>query len=139
MHFSGDTLAHVYAGLAAETRAELEVVGDGGALFPAEPWRCREPGIEIRRPDGFERVEIPLVDSYRLQVENMSAAIRGVALLLLSRSDAVGQARTLGALHRAAETGRGRARQLAAHSGRQQDRRHGVARGARTPRSCNAG
>ena len=61
--------------------------------------------IELVRDDGRERIEIEPVDSYRLEAENMSAAIRGEAPLLLGRADAVGQARTIEALYQAADTG----------------------------------
>jgi D-xylose 1-dehydrogenase (NADP+, D-xylono-1,5-lactone-forming) len=47
-----------------------------------------------------------VVDSYRLEVENMSAAIRGEASLLLGREDALGQARAIEALYAAADGGR---------------------------------
>jgi predicted dehydrogenase len=47
-------------------------------------------------------MELEPVDSYRLELENLSDAIRGEADLLLGREDALGQARTLEALHRSA-------------------------------------
>ena len=65
-----------------------------------------QPLIELRRDDRVERIEIEAVDSYRLEAENMCAAIRGEAPLLLGRADAVGQARTIEALYDAAENGR---------------------------------
>ena len=61
--------------------------------------------IELRRHDTCERIEIEVVNSYRLEAENMSAAIRGEAPLLLDRADALGQARTIEALYEAADTG----------------------------------
>ena len=77
MRFEGDLLAHFDAGLALAIRDELEVVGDAGALFLDDPWHCRKPVIELRRDDGVERIELEPVDSYRLEAENLSAAIRG--------------------------------------------------------------
>ena len=44
-------------------------------------------------------------DSYRLELENVSDAIRGEAELLLGRADALGQARALEALHESATSG----------------------------------
>ena len=41
------------------------------------PWHCRTPVIELRRDDGVELIEPELVDSYRLELENVSDAIRG--------------------------------------------------------------
>jgi D-xylose 1-dehydrogenase (NADP+, D-xylono-1,5-lactone-forming) len=105
MRFPGDVLAHFDAGLALATRDELEVVGDHGSLFLDDPWHCRTPLIEVRRDGGVERVEIEPVDSYRLEAENMSAAIRGEAPLLLDRAEAIGQARTIEALYEAAASG----------------------------------
>jgi xylose dehydrogenase (NAD/NADP) len=43
-------------------------------------------------------------NSYKLELENVSAAIRGEAELLLGRDDARGQARTIEALYDAASS-----------------------------------
>ena len=80
-------------------RDELEAIGSEGSLFLDDPWHCAKPVIELRREDGVERIEIAHEDSYRLELENLSDAIRGEAALLLGREDAVGQARALEALH----------------------------------------
>lgn len=106
MRFPGDVLAHFDAGLALARRDELEVVGDKGSLFLDDPWHCATPGIELRRQGGVERIEVEAADSYRLEAENMSAAIRGEQRPLLGREDAVGQARTIEALYEAAGSGR---------------------------------
>jgi predicted dehydrogenase len=86
-------------------RDELEAIGSEGSLFLDDPWHCVDPVIELRREDGVERIEIAREDSYRLELENLSDAIRGEAPLLLGREDALGQARALEALHRSATTG----------------------------------
>jgi D-xylose 1-dehydrogenase (NADP+, D-xylono-1,5-lactone-forming) len=106
MRFGNDVLAHFDAGLALAERDELEVIGDEGSLFLDDPWHCRTPLIELRLGGGVERIAIEPVDSYRLEAENMSAAIRGEEPLLLGRADALGQARTIEALYEAAENGR---------------------------------
>ena len=106
MRFADDVLAHFDAGLALDTRDELEVVGDEGSLFLDDPWHCLEPVIELRRDGTRERIEIEVVNSYLLEAENMSAAIRGEAPPLLGRADAYGQARAIEALYEAADTGR---------------------------------
>jgi predicted dehydrogenase len=59
--------------------------------------------IELRRDGSTERIEIEPVDSYRLEAENMSAAVRGEQPLLLGRAEALGQARAIEALYAAAE------------------------------------
>jgi predicted dehydrogenase len=92
-------------GTALTERDELEAMGSEGSLFVDDPWHCKAPKIELRRDDGVERIEIDPADSYRLELENVSAAIRGEGELLLGREDAVGQARALEALWRSATTG----------------------------------
>jgi predicted dehydrogenase len=104
MRFPGDVLAQFDCGTCLPERDELEAIGTEGALFLDDPWHCRTPVIELRRDDGTDRIELDPVDSYRLELENLSDAIRGEAPLLLGREDAVAQARALEALHRSAET-----------------------------------
>jgi predicted dehydrogenase len=104
LSFPNEVLGHFDAGLALADRDELEVVGEEGALFLDDPWHCRRAVIEVRRPDGVERIELAPADPYQLEVENFSAAIRGEAEPLLGRADAVGQARAIEALYAAADT-----------------------------------
>ncbi len=104
MRHRDDILSHFDAGLALASRDLLEVVGDQATLRVEDPWHCRNPAIELIRRDGVtERIEIEKTDSYRLEAENLSAAIRGEAEPLLGRDDALGQARTIEALYRAAD------------------------------------
>jgi predicted dehydrogenase len=91
--------------LALDSRDLLEVVGDEGSLRLDDPWHCRNPGIDLTRKGATERIEIAKANSYGLEAENFSKAIRGEATPLLGREDATGQARTIEALYRAAETG----------------------------------
>jgi D-xylose 1-dehydrogenase (NADP+, D-xylono-1,5-lactone-forming) len=105
MRFPGDVHALFDCGTCLPERDELEVIGSDGLLFLDDPWHCLEPVIELRRPDGTERIELDPVDSYRLELENLADAIDGAAPLLLGRDDALGQARTIAALFRSAETG----------------------------------
>lgn len=99
MRFGSGMLAHFDAGIALADRDELEVVGDEASLFLDDPWHCRQPVIERRRDGTVERIELEPADSYRLEAENLSAAIRGRADPLLGRADAVGQARVIEALY----------------------------------------
>jgi predicted dehydrogenase len=87
-------------------RDELEAIGSEGSLFLDDPWHCYVPVIELRRDGKVERIELEPADSYRLELENVSDAIRGEAELLLGRDDAVGQARSLAALHESATNGK---------------------------------
>ena len=105
LRFPGDVLAIFDCGTALVERDELEAVGSEGSLFLDDPWHCLDPVIEVRSDGQVDRIELDPVDSYRLELENVSDAIRGEAELLLGRDDAVGQARTLEALHRSATTG----------------------------------
>jgi D-xylose 1-dehydrogenase (NADP+, D-xylono-1,5-lactone-forming) len=104
LSFPGDVVATFDCGTCLPERDELEVVGTQGALFLDDPWHCREPVIELRRDGEVDRIELDPVDSYRLELENLSEAISGAAPLLLGREDAVAQARALEALHRSAES-----------------------------------
>jgi len=102
MRFPGDVLAQFYCGTALPESDELEVIGSEGSLFVDDPWHCRTPGIELRRGGEVERIDLECVDSYQLELENLSEAIRGEAGLLLGREDAVAQAEALEALHSSA-------------------------------------
>ncbi len=104
MRFPGGVLAQFDCGTALPNRDELEAIGSEGSLFLDDPWHARTPVIEVRRGDAVERIEHEPVDSYRLELENLSDAIRGEGELLLGREDAVAQSRVLEALHRSAET-----------------------------------
>jgi predicted dehydrogenase len=105
LRFPGDILAVFDCATALPDRDELEVIGSDGSLFVDDPWHCLEPVIELRRDGKVERIELDRVSSYRLELENVSAAIRGEEELLLGREDALAQAYALEALHRSAQTG----------------------------------
>jgi D-xylose 1-dehydrogenase (NADP+, D-xylono-1,5-lactone-forming) len=105
LRFPGNVLAVFDCGTALPERDELEVIGSEGSIFLDDPWHCTVPLIEVRRDDGVERIELERADSYRLELEDLSDAIRGEGKPLLGRDDALGQARTLEALHRSAQSG----------------------------------
>jgi D-xylose 1-dehydrogenase (NADP+, D-xylono-1,5-lactone-forming) len=105
MRFPGDVIAYFDCGTALTERDEVEIVGSEGSLFLDDPYHCVVPVIEIRRGGEVERIELAYESSYRLELENLSDAIRGEAAPLLGREDALGQARALEALHRSATTG----------------------------------
>jgi D-xylose 1-dehydrogenase (NADP+, D-xylono-1,5-lactone-forming) len=102
LRLPGDVLATFDCGTALVERDELEAIGSDGSLFLDDPWHCINPVIERRREGGAERIELERIDSYRLELENVSDAIRGEAEPLLGREDAVAQARVLEALHESA-------------------------------------
>jgi xylose dehydrogenase (NAD/NADP) len=105
LRFPGDVIATFDCGTALVERDELEAIGSEGSLFVDDPWHCNVPVIEVRREGEVERIELEPLDSYRLELENMSDAIRGEAELLLGRDDATAQSRALEALHRSATSG----------------------------------
>jgi D-xylose 1-dehydrogenase (NADP+, D-xylono-1,5-lactone-forming) len=103
--FAGGVLGSFDCGLDMVARSALEVVGDAGSLFLSDPWHSRAPRIELRRPDGTETLEPPAADPYACELDDFAAAVRGERTHPFGRADAVGQARTIAALYRAAETG----------------------------------
>ena len=103
MRFPSGVVSQWDCGMVMPERDELEVIGDEASLFLDDPWHCRTPVIELRRGGDGERIELEPVDSYGLELENLSDAIRGVGEPLLGREDAVGQARAIDALFRSAE------------------------------------
>lgn len=106
LRFPDDVVAQIDASFLAPRGQELEVVGEEGALVVEAPWRADwGGGIVARRDDGVERIEPPPGDSYALELEDFVAAIEGRGAPLLGREDALGQARAIDALYRAAESG----------------------------------
>jgi D-xylose 1-dehydrogenase (NADP+, D-xylono-1,5-lactone-forming) len=103
--FAGGVLGSFDCGLDMVARSALEVVGDGGSLFLADPWHGRAPGIELRRHDGVEAIAVASPNSYACELEDFAAAVRGERPHPFGRADAVGQARAIAALYRAAESG----------------------------------
>lgn len=100
LRFPDGPTASIASGFDSE-HATLEAIGSNGSLLLRDPWTGQAPAMSLR-----DR-EIPIApdDPYRLEVENMSAAIRGKAEPLLGRDDALGQSRAIAALYRSAETG----------------------------------
>jgi D-xylose 1-dehydrogenase (NADP+, D-xylono-1,5-lactone-forming) len=105
LRFPGEVFGFFDCWTSLPERDELEVLGTEGSLFLDDPWHAREPVIEVRRDGGTERIELEQADSYLLELENVSGAIRGEGELLLGRSDAVGNARGLEALAASASKG----------------------------------
>jgi len=105
LRFPHDVVAQIDASFVAQNRQRLEVVGEEGTLVLATPWRVDDPGIVVRRSDGDVLMDVPLVDSYTLELEDFAAAAAGEKEALLGRTDALAQARTIDALYRSAEAG----------------------------------
>jgi xylose dehydrogenase (NAD/NADP) len=104
--FADGVVGHFDCGFVVPRRAMLEVVGEKATILVPDPFTPRTPGLEVLRPGAQpEAIPIEPTNSYRLELENVSAAIRGEAPLLLGRDDAVGQARTIDELYRSAAAG----------------------------------
>jgi predicted dehydrogenase len=106
LRFPGDVVAQFHSSLALPARQELEALGDEASLLVEAPWRVDLGGdVFLRSDSAVERIEVEEADAYRLELENLAAAIRGEAPPLLGRDDAAGQAAAIAALYRSAEAG----------------------------------
>jgi xylose dehydrogenase (NAD/NADP) len=101
LEFPSGLAAEIVCGFASNHRS-LEVFGSRGNIVLADPWRAAPPRITL----DDRVVEVADEDPYRLEVQNLSAAILGDAKPLFGRADALGQARTIDALYRSAASGR---------------------------------
>jgi D-xylose 1-dehydrogenase (NADP+, D-xylono-1,5-lactone-forming) len=104
LHFPNGTASTLFSGFTSN-HARLEAVGTDGFLILPDPWNGNAPAMWL----GEREIRVQPQDPYRLEVENFSAAILGDSEPLLGREDALGQARTIEALYRSADTGRSEA------------------------------
>ena len=105
LRFPSGVLGHFSCALDTAPSQALEAVGSEGTLLVSHPFTADVEGVELRRGETVEKVEVEHVNRYRLELENFARAIRGDEPPLLGREDAVAQARTLDALLRSAQTG----------------------------------
>jgi predicted dehydrogenase len=70
-----------------------------------DPWHGRGGSITLRREYSAERIAVAPCDAYRLELDRFCRAVGGLEEPAADRDDAVGQARALDALMRAAATG----------------------------------
>jgi predicted dehydrogenase len=104
-----DVVGQFEASFRSPRRQRVEVVGEEGVLTVAAPFRVDWGGpVQLARWDGdtlgkAEAVEFPTGNSYRLELDNLADAAQGRAPQLLGRGDALGQARAIEALYRAAD------------------------------------
>ena len=103
LRFPDEVIAEIDCALDLPERDELEAIGEEGSIFLDDPWHCQTPVLRVRRAEGEELVEVEAADSYRLELENLSDAVRGEAQPLLGRADALGQARAIDGLYRSAD------------------------------------
>jgi D-xylose 1-dehydrogenase (NADP+, D-xylono-1,5-lactone-forming) len=105
LRFDGDVLAVLDCGFDLPARHGLEIVGSRGRLLLADPWHGRDPRIELEADGATSVVEAERADPYLLELDDVSAAIRGGRPPLLGRADALGQAQAIAALERSAAGG----------------------------------
>ena len=77
MRFPDDVVALFDCGTSLPSATSSRRSGREGSLFLDDPWHCRTPVIELRRDDSVERIEVEPANPYRLELEDLSAAIRG--------------------------------------------------------------
>jgi len=101
LRFGEDAFAEFHCAFDLPEGATFEAIGSEGRVVVPDPFRCFEPHLEL----NGEWVDVEDADRYLLQLENFSAAVRGLAEPLFGGADAVGQARTIDALYRSAASG----------------------------------
>jgi xylose dehydrogenase (NAD/NADP) len=99
LRFPGGLLAEFSCGFES-AHMGLEAIGTRGAIFLPDPWHSTQGLLVV---DG-EQVHVEPTNPYRLELEDVSAAIRGRKEPLLGRADALGQATVIDALYRSAES-----------------------------------
>ena len=105
LRFPGDVVARFDASFSLPSWQRVEAVGEEGTLVLDAPFRSDWGfALSLVRGEEVEIVDVPQADSYRLELEDFSAAVRGEREPLLGRDDALGQARTIAALYSSAET-----------------------------------
>jgi xylose dehydrogenase (NAD/NADP) len=101
LRFADDVIAEFVCGFDF-THRELELLGTEGTLKTLDPFTFSRGGVYL----NGEEIPVEPEDPYKLELENVSAAAKGEAPLLLGREDALGQARTIAALYESADKGR---------------------------------
>jgi predicted dehydrogenase len=96
----GDVTATFHCGFRSAERT-LTAVGSRGTLATFDPWLSSHPVVHL----NDEEHKVERVSSYKLELENFCAAVRGEAEPLLGKDESLGQARTLDALLRSAASG----------------------------------
>jgi predicted dehydrogenase len=107
LRFADDVLGLFDCGMDVTPLFGIEVVGDRGLLRSSDPWHGVSPALVLEPADGApEPVTTVSVDPYCRELEAFAHAVREGGAPPLGREDALGQARTIAALYRAADEGR---------------------------------
>ena len=106
LRFADGVVGLLHCSFESARTQELEVVGEDGRLRVEAPWRPDWGGaVLVTRGEEVTTIAVPEADSFVCELENFADAVAGVAPPLLGREDALGQARAIDALYRAAESG----------------------------------
>jgi predicted dehydrogenase len=105
LHFPRDINALIMSAFTTDHQG-IEVIGADGSIFVPDPWHTVGSTILVRmRGEAEQVVTVPFENPYGAELQDMENAIRGHDRPLLGREDAMGQARTIEALYRSADTG----------------------------------
>jgi xylose dehydrogenase (NAD/NADP) len=97
LRFPGGLVAEFSCGFES-AHMGLEAIGRRGTIFLPDPWHSTQGLLLV----DAEEVRVEPTNPYRLELEDVSAAIRVRKPALLGRADALGQATTIEALYRSA-------------------------------------
>jgi predicted dehydrogenase len=107
LRFGGGVVGTFDCGFDVVPRAGIEVVGETGTIVSLDPWHGAAPDISLLRPGREpEQIAAEAANPYGRELEDLSGAIREGRAPRLGREDALGQARAIEALYRAADEGR---------------------------------
>ncbi len=102
LRFPSGVVAEFTAGFGSSHQS-IEAIGSEGSIATnAHPWHDGD-GWLLR--DGMDRIDVPIVDPYQCEIDEVSLAIRGGPPPRLGRADALGQARAIEALYASAASG----------------------------------
>ncbi|HEY8530870.1 MAG TPA: Gfo/Idh/MocA family oxidoreductase, partial [Limnochorda sp.] len=114
LDFGGGRTAVFYTSFEVPGEQRARILGTRGEILLAAPYHPRRPEhvILLRRyrPESpepeEERISAGVLEPFTAAVDNLGAAIRGEAELLLPPEDAIAQARVLDAVFQSAREGR---------------------------------
>ena len=111
LHFPGGLLAQFDSGFAAPDRERIEIVGQDATLVLDSPFLPAPdgppPSLVVRRGREATRLDVPAVDQYHLEVEDLTAAILDGTRPRIDLLSSRGNIATLVDLDRAARTNAG--------------------------------
>jgi predicted dehydrogenase len=111
LHFPSGLLAQFDSGFAAPDRERIEIVGQDARLVLGSPFLPTPdgppPSLVVWRGRDATKIDVPAVDQYHLEVEDLTAAILDGSPPRISLGSSRGNIATLVELDRAARTNAG--------------------------------